>query len=121
MKVAIRYLHSPDIYDLTTYVPFDRDNVGFLLQVMAGPETDEGCESFDVQVCTPKWLLNHCSKEEVIIGRHYLIMGEYDYSRLLARISAYCSRIEGSTWEELAEKLGRLGKWEFEDYEPYKN
>jgi hypothetical protein len=25
----------------------------------------------------------------------------------------------GNSWREVAEKVGRLGYWEFEDYKPY--
>jgi len=42
---------------------------------------------------------------------------EYNYKRMLQAIYTFCNRCEGSTWTEVAEKLGRLGYWEFEDYQ----
>ena len=57
LRAALRGLHSPDISDLRTYRPERPDEFGFLLQVFAGPEGQEGEESFGVVVCTPKWLL----------------------------------------------------------------
>jgi len=46
---------------------------------LVGPKDQPGEESFDVEVCTPKFLLNRYGREEVIIGRHFLIVFEYDW------------------------------------------
>ncbi len=83
---------------------------------MIGPEGGEGEESFDVTVCSPKWFLEKYGKEDVIVGRHHVVLLEYDYGRLMRTIETFCRNCEGATWHELALKLGRLGKWEFEDY-----
>jgi hypothetical protein len=37
MKAAVRRLHSPDA-DLSTFRPDDPDDVGILVQVIAGPD-----------------------------------------------------------------------------------
>ena len=116
MKASIRRLHSPDVKDLAAYRPTDPQHFGFLLQVMAGPEGGEGEESFDVTVCSPSWLVARHSKEDVVIGRHHLVMFEYDYLRLTRTIDEFCRTCEGVTWRDVAGQLGRLGKWEFEDY-----
>jgi hypothetical protein len=121
MKAVIRRLYSPDVDDLSNYIPSDPESFSFLLQMVAGPECEEGEESFDIQVCTPKWMLENYKQDEIIIGRHYLIVMEYNYDRILQRIRSFCSRCEGSTWEEVAEKLNRLGHWEFEDYQEYEH
>lgn len=119
MKAKIKSIYSLDIDDLPNYKPFDPENFHFLLRVIACPESEEGEESFDIQVCTPKWLLENHKPEDVIIGRHYLIVMEYNYDRIIQTINSFCSQCEGSTWEEVAHKLGRLGYWEFEDYREY--
>jgi hypothetical protein len=116
MKALLGRLHSPDVADLSGYRPADPEVFGLLVQVMIGPEGGEGKESFDIRVCSPRWLLERHNKEDVIIGRHHLIMLEYDYTRLRRTIEAFCRESEAPTWSELALKLGRLGKWEFEDY-----
>lgn len=116
MRAQIKRLHSPDVLDLKSYKPDSSNCFGFLLQVMAGPEGGEGEESFDVLVCTPQWLrLNH-PPSEIVIGRHHLIVQEYEYGRLEAFLEDYCRHCEGETWQAIAEQLSRLGKWEFEDY-----
>jgi hypothetical protein len=120
MKVEIKVFHSPDVDDLEKYVPEEPDNFGFLLELSAGPKGEEGVESFDVMVCTPQWLISNKSKEDIIIGRHYLIVFEYDYERLMAYLKKYADAIDEKDWNGVAEKMSRIGRWEFEDYKEYK-
>lgn len=117
VQPALRRLHSPDILDLASFKPADPKNVGLLLQIMVGPRDGEGEESFDALVCTPQWLLENHSSEDVISGRHHIVMFEFDIDRLKHFIEAFLSECEGSSWREVALKVGRLGRWEFEDYE----
>jgi hypothetical protein len=118
MRASLWRLHSPDVRDLATYRPERPDDFGFLLQVFAGPEGGQGEDSFDVVVCTPKWLEQNHACSDVAFGRHYLIVFEYDYDRLFRTVEQCCDAAEGATWQEVAHKLSRLGKWEFEDYCP---
>lgn len=116
MKAKIRYLHSPDVYDLTSYQPEEKDNFCFLLQVMVGSEHTEGEESFDILVFTPKWLMDNYDRQDVVFGLHSIIVFEYDYERLLATLRTYIESLDEDSWIELGEKINRIGKWEFQDY-----
>ena len=116
MHAEVRRLHSPDVYDLSTYVPEDRDNFGILVQVMAGPVGEPGEESFDVVVCTPSWLSGKLGPADIQMGRHYLLVKQYDYAKLRHFIERFAAQCAGATWQETALRLGRLGMWEFEDY-----
>jgi hypothetical protein len=116
ITAELKRLHSPDVMDLRQYVPDDRNNFGFLLQIMAAPKGEAGEESFDVVVCTPTWLIENLGEDGILIGRHHLVIDRYDYSKLQKYIASYCSKCTGATWSEAAIRLGRLGKWEFEDY-----
>ena len=89
-----------------------------ILREAATGKGREGEESFDVFVCTPQWLKQNRSQTDLTVGRHYLIVFEYDYERLRSFLDGYCSQCSGETWQEVAQLLGRLGKWEFEDYKP---
>jgi hypothetical protein len=117
ITAEIKRLHSPDILDLATYEPEVADTFGFLLQIMAGPSGGDGEESFDVTVCAPQWLAERIGPS-VLIGRHHLIVSRYDFRRLKQFLENYCSKCTGNTWQEVAQQLGRIGKWEFEDYRP---
>ena len=116
MRAVLRRLHSPDVYDLATFTPSERDNFAFLLQILVGPDTGPGEESFDVFVCTPRWLQGNHSDEEIIVGMHKLIMFSYSYERLYRFMQEKVSQARGSNWQEVAGRLARLGRWEFEDY-----
>lgn len=114
MKAELRRLHSPDVSDLTSWSP-DGD-FGVLVQLMAGPEGGPGEESFDITLCTAGWLAGRVRLEGIVDARHHLLVDSYDYDRLERYLSERVSACEGESWSEVAMRLGRLGKWEFEDY-----
>lgn len=116
----LKHVLSPDVDDLSSYYPEDPDSFGFPLQLIIGPKDEAGEESFDVMVCTPTWISRNFAKDEIIMGRHYLILFEYHYERLINRINKYLQQCSGETWQEVANKVGRLGLWEFEDYQEFK-
>jgi len=116
MKATIRRLHSPDVDDLASWTPKDPVCFGFLLQVLVGPEHQEGEESFDFVVCTPAWLRRQYGADSVIPGRHHILIFEYSFERLRCAIESIVDSAEGENWRDIALQIGRYGKWEFEDY-----
>jgi hypothetical protein len=118
MKAEIKYLHCPDIDDLEHYSPPAPDEFSFLLQIIAGPEGQEGEESFDAIVCSPMWLSRNLVGDKVMAGRHHLIMNSYSYVTLYSFLRGELEKCEGKDWNEVASKLSRIGRWEFEDYVP---
>jgi hypothetical protein len=115
MRAELRRLHSPDVEDLTTWTP-QASEFAILLQIMAGPEGAPGEESFDVTLCTPAWIASRVATDKIMDGRHLLIVARYDYPFIYRYISDYVSSCEGDTWQEVAARISRLGRWEFEDY-----
>ena len=115
MEAVLKGLHSADI-DVETYVPDEEDNFGFVLQAMVGPMDEQGAESFDVTVCTPKWLAGRYGTSEILLGLHKLIVFRYDYVRLRQFIEKYLARCSDDSWDKVAHKIGLLGQWEFEGY-----
>lgn len=118
MKAQVKEIIGPDVADLPNFVADDPENFGFLIQLLVGPENQEGFESFDIVVCTPKWLSETHASDDIIIGRHHLIVFEYDFDRIMQKIESYIAEFDEDTWSTLAQKIARLGKWEFEDYIP---
>lgn len=104
--------------DIEKYQPDEEDNFGFVLRALVGPMGQPGEESFDITVCTPKWLARRYGSSEIILGLHKLIVLRYDYSRLRRFIEKYLMHCSGDTWAEMAQKVGLLGQWEFENYRP---
>jgi len=119
VRAEIKRLHSPDVHDLSTYVPEEPERFGLLLRIIAGPVGTDGEESFDVVVCTARWISGHLGPEGMLVERHYLLVDSYDYRRLESFLGRYVDGCVGTTWEEAALKLARLGMWEFEDYKPW--
>jgi Immunity protein 8 len=70
---------------------------------------------FQFTVCTPEWFAQNM-KDEIVLGRHYLFVREYDCEALKHFVSGYCSRCTGNSWTEVAQKVAQLGCWEFENY-----
>src|SRR5258708_33431610 len=114
LKNVIAY-HIGD--DLPNYIPDDVENVGIWFDLMIGPDGADGNESFQVFVCTPKWLSANHNKDDIVVGRPNLIIFEYDYDRLVHQLHTIINQYTGDNWPEIGEKLTRLGYWEFEDYD----
>lgn len=117
MRAVVRRFHSPDA-DLESYVPDDPEDVGLLVQLMVGPAGQPGEESFDVVVCTPRGLARWVREDGPLIGRHHLIIERWDAARIRLFLTGIVESEEAPTWRELAAKIGRIGRWEFEDYRP---
>ena len=117
MRATVRRLQSPDV-DLDTFEPDDPENVGILIQIIAGPTDGPGEESFDVIVCTPRWLKDLVRLEGPLVGRHHLVVDRYDSLQITSYLTIAVETEEARNWPELAIRICRLGNWEFEDYEP---
>jgi hypothetical protein len=115
MKAELRRLHSPDVHDLTDWVPEQRD-FAILVQAMVGPVGAIGEESFDIMVTTLSPLADRVHAEGVVNGLHTLIVDEYDFDALRLYIEKFVSSLEGGTWHDLATELSLLGRWEFDRY-----
>ncbi len=117
MKAEIKKMHSPDIQNLTGFYPEVEDNFGFLLQMFVGPKGEQGFESFDLIVCTPKWLISSYEEKEMVFGLHHLIAFEYNYEKIYNKLKRYVERFDEPDWSSLAMKIGRISRWEFQDYQ----
>ncbi len=118
MRAKLKSYNATDVQDLNAYRPADPRNFRFTMELFIGPDSEEGEETFQVTVCTPDWLKSQHGPNDVVVGRHHLIVFEFDLKRIVRFIEEYCANTEGSSWHEIGEKLGRLGYWEFEDYQP---
>jgi hypothetical protein len=119
MKAELKRLHTPDADDLRSFAPATHGHFALVVQAMVGPVGDDGEESFDFVVCTPAWLSEKVEAMGPLLGRHHLVMASYDYDELERFVREFCEQCDGTTWEEVATKVGQLGHWEFEDYREY--
>jgi hypothetical protein len=119
MRAQLKELFSSDISDLLHYQPPDPEVFCIAITALVGPAGEEGCESFDIRVCTPQWFLVHYTKNEILVIRHTLLVFEYNYEKIYNRIKHEVEICTGNNWKEVASKVGRIGYWEFEDYEEF--
>ncbi len=73
MRAEVRRFLSPDADDLLSYVPQVADDLSLLFQVFVGPVGERGEESFDITVCTPKWL-SRAALSGPVFGTHLLVV-----------------------------------------------
>jgi hypothetical protein len=118
LTAEVRALYSLEIENLEQYTPDPPDVFLLHIRAIVGPKGRSGEESFDIKVCTPGWLANMCATEYFVVGRHYLIIAKYDWMALKSVVTKFIERCSGSSWQEVAQKVARIGYWEFEDYQP---
>jgi hypothetical protein len=116
MKAKIKSFHCADIVDLYKFVPNNPECFCFLLELIIGPENSEGGEIFDIQICTPQWFLLSLKQDDIIFGRYFLVVLEYNFNRIFNKIKHSVESCSGNNWNEITRKLRYLYHWEFEDY-----
>lgn len=114
MRAELRHLHSPDVMDLRTWYPDDPESA-VLVQLLVGPEGAPGEEAFSLTLCTADWLAQRAEEDGVVDARHHLVVAEYNYDEVATFLRRRVAACEGETWQEVAAKVGRLARWEFED------
>lgn len=114
MQAELRALSSSDVSDLTSYAP--NDPFCLAMRALIGPKGLEGEESFDFEVCSPGWLAAELRREPVVSGRSRLVMAAFDVGAIEAYVRTQIAFATGDSWSEIANKLGRSFRWEFEDY-----
>jgi hypothetical protein len=118
MKAVLRRMHSPDVRDLERFMP-DSDVFVLLVQFLFGSDENDGEESFDAIVCSPKWIEKKVDELGIMDARHHIIMKQFDIKVLREFVTEFSNGCSGEKWEDVAEKLARLGHWEFEDYRSF--
>ena len=83
MRARLKFLHSPDVSDLATWVPDDEIEFGFLLQAMIARAMGKALSCFDILVCSPRWLERDMASTGIRSCEHLLLMTRYDHRLLL--------------------------------------
>jgi Immunity protein 8 len=118
ITARVKGIYTNEMNSLETYVPEDPTNAGIWIRALVGPRDDVGEESFDICVCTPLWLLAQCERDGFVLGRHRLIVSSYVPDRVRKTLTNLIEECGGESWQEVAEKVARVGHWEFENYLP---
>jgi hypothetical protein len=117
MRASLRGFYSSDV-DLVGWRPDDGENFSVEVTAFIGPSESGGEEMFDFHVCTGRWLIEHPPEKNFAFVRSTILMQRWDYQTLHRALEDLCFRTEGTDWKEIAGRLSRYGRWEFEDYRP---
>ncbi len=115
---AILCSDEPD-GDFSSYRPDNPACFSCALQLIVGVHNEGGGEYYQLTVCTPQWLIENHAEDDVIVGRNYLIVLDYNYPRIVQWLNRYVERCTGETWKTIDEKLSYIASSEFEGYQPY--
>jgi hypothetical protein len=87
------------------------------VSVEIGPSDADSAELYSFQIVTPKYLAKQIEREDVIFGRHLLIVNSYNEEQIKNRIQKFLDTLIGyKSWSDVSEKISRHGHWEFEGY-----
>ena len=118
IRAKVRAIYTSNMDELEAHAPPDPERFTVSVRAMVGPAEGDGQESFDINVCTPKWLEEQIERETFVLGTHRLFVKAYDPPEIRKFITRTIERFSGGTWKEVAEKISRVAYWEFEGYKP---
>lgn len=73
---------------------------------------DEG-KSFQLTLCTPQWLSDNHADDIVVSGKGLFIVFDYNYPQILKWLTTYIEHFTGTTWQDVARRLGYVTHYEF--------
>lgn len=96
---------------------------------IAGKEMDGG-DLFSLTICSPKWFDNNIIRPQTqhashdrrscsVFGRHHLFVDEFNEVEIAKTVHELIRSVRGHDWNEVAQKLSRYLRWEFEDYQEF--
>lgn len=118
LRASVTKFSSPGV-DLERFSPRDRADVSLVIEMDVAADGDIGREDFTVTVCTPQYLARWRDGDGPIIGRHHLIVKAWEWSEISAFLAGAVRAEVAPTWAELRDRIGRIGKWVYEDYGRY--
>jgi hypothetical protein len=119
MLSEVKSIVSTEVIDLENYRPDNYEEFSISVTVTVGPKGEKAGDNFNIEVCTPKWLSEN-RHDDVILGKGKLLVFKCDMIMILAKIRSLFGGCSGKDWNEIAIRLSRIGDWEFENYQEYK-
>lgn len=77
-----------------------------------------GRDLFHFRLLTPRSLQRILWANRYLWGRELLIVERFDYKVVYGLVKALCDRIEGDSWEVIAQRLSPYVTWEFDQRTP---
>ncbi|MBL7981406.1 MAG: hypothetical protein JNL52_06295 [Flavobacteriales bacterium] len=114
MKPKLKGQDCLDHDPIEKWEPTNDGFVNYWLCLHLGPEDQEGSDLFYVNI------LSEVAADQLdaheLSGRKKIILKDYSWSAVMVSVREILQQVEGSTWDEVAQKLGQKFNWEFENY-----
>jgi hypothetical protein len=114
MRAAVRHFRWTELEDTERIL--DPDDALENLEVYVGPADGPGEERYQIQVCTPAALQRFLDQQPWLIGRHWLFVRRLVPDEMTSWLCGRIESLHGDTYDDVAQKIARIGLWEFEDY-----
>ncbi|MDH3001565.1 hypothetical protein A1D23_13320 [Chelonobacter oris] len=101
-------------FEPAEYSPKEIDIFHVSLLLGIGANENDSIDYFDVFVCTPKWI--DLNERKPILLRNTIVVEDYNFKEIIRYINSFIDSCDGNDWEEIAHKLSKLFRWEFDDY-----
>lgn len=111
---SVFLLESGNFADYKPSVP---NNFHVTASLTIGPEDREVGSDYSIEICTPLWLDHHIQQSGPVVGRHMLVVNDFDAGEIRHRIENIISQCEVGSEAETQNRLGRFFFWDFEDFE----
>jgi hypothetical protein len=115
MKAVIKSVHLIDHESWNVDLP-DDGVFRFWSEAMLGTCTSNGEEIFSFSICSPKWVENN-AQDKPFFAQYTLITDTISEERVREAIASLLDSIDGSDWTDLANKISKYLRWEFDDYQ----
>ena len=79
-----------------------------------GENLERGGLMFKFEVVGVEYLKKLLMTEEIILGRHYIIMKDYDVNKLENRLNKIVTNKRYKNWDEVISYLSKFFRYEFE-------
>jgi Immunity protein 8 len=108
LEAELRSLTSPGLGDLKSFDCPTSDDFALRLRAVIGAKGQAIEETFNFQVCTPKWIERAVEERGYLWGAGRLIVKQYDYELIWRAISGLCDQVIDLRWEGISRRIGRF-------------
>jgi len=118
LTAEIFHSHCPDVADPGSWVPADDADVYLPLEMVIGPRGGGAGDLFQVLVATPRAMQvrRHRGGPGNAAERRVLLVHEYDWPTIRARIEAAVDSCQADDWAGLCSLLAERFHWEYQGY-----
>lgn len=116
MKVEIKSISSPDVYDLESYVFPAGTATQIFIELEIGETGVNKADIFSLTICNLKWVEDQLKSFPYLSGSRRMVTSEFDYLSFESYLKRIVAAIPEGTWDKITGDLTKHFGWEFENY-----